>query len=214
MKKILTAVLIFIILAVITILITIYLPDNLLSNIPLLKELVTNTTLTVNSPKSKSQIYIDEIDHGTTNQVITDLKEGVYTITLKRVVENENQTFYDPKSFVIELKNNTESIINVEIGPGGLFSGYILYYTDSPKLSEGKGFITITTSPDNSEILLDNKLYATSPVTLREINEGNYILTVKEDGYETQEIPIIVRKGLNLNINVYLFPIPTKIITN
>jgi len=213
MKKFTAIAIIFIIFLIITVVFVFFPPSNIIDNIPFLNSLYTNSTLTVNSPNSKSEIFINDESYGQTNQTIEDLAEGTYTIKLKRVTDSTStdQYFYNDAVFVVELTNNTESIINIEVGPSSLLSGYILYYSDSPSALGNEGYLTISSSPEDSSVYLDDQFLSKTPVMMQKISSGNYTLRIENPGYESVEVPIIIRSDYNLNVNTYLFPIPTEL---
>lgn len=213
MKKLTAIIIIFIVFVIITLVFVFFPPNNILENIPFINTLYTNSTLTINSPNSKSEVFIDGTSYGQTNQTINDLSEGTYTITLKRVTDatSSTQLFYNDAVFVVELTNNTESIINMEIGPSSLLSGYILYYSDSPSALGDQGYFTVSSLPENSSVYLDDQFLAKTPILMQKINAGNYTIRIECQGYESIEVPIIIRSDYNLNVNTYLFPIPTDL---
>lgn len=213
MKKTITFIIIFLLLAGITIALIFLEPKNLLNNIPYLNKLFINTTLTINSPNSKVKIYINDQDYGESNQTISDLPEGNYDIRLRRVTDGSSETnlFYEEANFKVNLANNTESIINVEIGPDGLLYGYILYYVPIETYEKDSAMLSIFSENTPADISLDNVYLATTPINRIKKEPSSYKLSATQTGYQAIEIPIITRKGYNLNVYVYLFPIPDNI---
>jgi len=210
MKKLTAIIIIFVLFVIISVLFIFFPPINVLQNIPLVKDLFTNGTISVNSPNSKSEIYINDKSYGETNQTISNLTQGTYTIKLERVTDatSTDQYFYNEAVFIVEVTNNTESIVNIEVGPSSMLAGYILYYSKSPSSLGEKGFLTISSSPDNSSIYIDNQFLAKTPVLMEKLDAGEYTLRVEAQGYEEVEVPIIIRSDYNLNVNTYLFPVP------
>lgn len=209
MKKVLPILIIFLTFAVITIVLTFVPVQSLLKQTPLFGQIYNNTKLTINTPKSKAKITINDKDYGETNQVISNLAEGTYTVKLSRIVDETNQTdFYQDKSFIVELLNDKEAIIDVEIGPAGQASGYVTYYSVSPTSS---GLISVKTSPEDENVFLDNDFISKAPFNARKLKASNYKLKTTAVGYEDIEIPIIVKDGFNLNVHTYSFPIPVNI---
>jgi hypothetical protein len=212
MKKSVTIIIILLVLTLITVASIFLKPLDFIKNIGFINKIYSNNTLTVNSPKGKAQIYINDKDYGQTNQKINDLAEGVYTVTLRRIVDDTNTStnFYQDANFQLELNNNTESIIDVEIGPGGQLFGYMLYYSKLTSLEQDKSYLTIVSDEVDANISLDNEYVGTVPMNRYELKPSSYKLSAQADGFQGLELPIITRKGYNLNVFVYLFPIPTE----
>lgn len=212
MKKFLIALTIFFLFGAVTILLVLAPAGNPLENLPIVGQLYKNTSLTINFPKGRATILVNDKNYGETNQTITDLPEGTHTVKLTRISSDTNASkFYQDASFIVELKNNTETIINTEIGPSGVIAGYVLYYTDAPADSSNNGFINIISVPETTNIYLDDDFVSKTPVKLQKFKAGNYTLKAVSEGYESLEFPIILRSNYNLNINLYLFPIPMVI---
>jgi len=207
MKKAVLPIILFIIFIGITILFIFVPPATIIKQLPFVNKLTNNSTLIVNTINSKANITINEKDYGTTNQKINDLAEGIYSVKMSRITDIQN-IFYNDFSFTVELTNNTEAIINVEIGPDNIISGYILYYTKAPKSLDDYGYITVTADKVDATVSIDGQNGENTPLQGKKLQSGEYNILISKDGYESVEFPVIIRKDLNLNINAYLFPIP------
>ncbi|HQG58026.1 MAG TPA: PEGA domain-containing protein [Candidatus Dojkabacteria bacterium] len=207
MKKAVLPIIIFLLFIGITILFIFVPPAAIINKLPFINKLTNNATLIVNTINSKANIKINEKDYGTTNQKISDLSEGIYSIKLDRITDSSN-VFYDSATFTVELTNNTEAIINIEIGPDNIISGYLLYYTKAPKSLDDNGYITVTADKKDASISIESQQSEALPIQGKKLSSGEYNIVISKDGYESVEFPVIVRKDLNLNINAYLFPIP------
>jgi hypothetical protein len=216
MKKTVTIIIIFLILTLITIGLIFYQPLDILKSLPFLNKLYTNTTLSINSPRGKAKITVDGKDSGQTNQTLNDLPEGKHLVTLSRIIDDQSSKdkFYKETTFPIELTNNSESLINVEIGPDGVNYGYMLYYTVLNSYESEKSYLTVNSPVGITDISLDNVFISTTPVNRMEMKPTSFKLTASLQGYQNVELPIITRKGYNLNVFVYLYPIPVEIISN
>jgi hypothetical protein len=210
MKKFATILIVFLTLCAITIALIFINPQDFIKTLPIINKLYNNTTLTINNSKGRSQIVIDGKDSGQTNQTISDLSEGTHTIVLKRIVDDTDSVFYREAVFKVDLANNTESIIDVEIGPDGLLYGYSLFYTPLSSFEQDKSVLSINSPVIEADIHIDNEYKATTPIHRIELKASSYKLTALASGYQNVELPIILRKGYNLNVNVYLFPIPSE----
>jgi len=183
--------------------------DKWLSQTPLLKELYNNSSLSITSRNSKASVEIDGKKYGETPLNLNDLSEGNHNIAIKRISDSEG--FYQVHSYSIELIKNTEAIIDIEIGPDDIASGYLLYYSQSPDTDKGSGYISITSDKLDSSVYLGSDFIGKAPVSTKKIKTGKYQLQITSDGCEAVEFPIIVRNGYILNINTMLIPIPINL---
>ena len=180
--------------------------NTLLSKLPVIKNIYNNTTLSINTKGGEANVNIDGKDYGSTPLEIKDLPSGEYTIVLSKISESEN--FYQNHSFDIYLTQNTESRIDIEIGPNSLVYGSILYYTSIPKNSSNTGLLTVTSSPLDAEITLDGEKLGNTPLSGYQLTQGQYTVKISKEGYEEVKTPVIIREGYHLNIKSFLFPIP------
>jgi hypothetical protein len=188
-------------------------PENFLRDLPYFEDLYKNTNLTINSRNGTFEVKIEGEDYGQTPVEVNNLAEGQYRIELDRVTDNEN-SFYEPQTFFIDLYRDTEAFVDLEIGPSDYKSGYILYYTPAPKSDSETGYLSVQSNASEAEIYIDNEYYSSLPIKVEEFAMGDYNLKIKEDGYEEVEVPIIIRDGFNLNVNTHLMPIPTDLKNN
>jgi len=180
--------------------------EKILQRLPFISEIYNNTSLTISSKKGKAEVKINNKNYGETPVSIDNLPEGSYTVELNKISAEEN--FYETSSFQVELFRNTESLIEIEIAPKGLQSGYVMYYTKSPGTTKEKGHITLAASPSISNIYLDDEFFSSNPANAVELKTREYQIRVSADGYEEIRFPVIIREGYNLNIRSYLLPIP------
>ena len=177
--------------------------------IPLINRLYNSPSLTINSRNGKAVISVNGKNYGETPVTITDLKGGEYEITMTRI--SNSTDFYSPKKIEVELLRNTEAVVDVEIGPNDITSGYVLYYTQSPVENNNQGYITISSNPSKTNVYLDDEFFQKAPVDAYLLKAGNYNIKITQSGYEDLSFPIVVRNGYNLNIISYLYPIPINI---
>lgn len=185
--------------------------STILSRIPFVKDFYNNTTLSINSKNGESEVTINGKSYGETPLELSDLPSGEYTVVLEK--SSESKDFYKDHSFDIYLSQNTESRIDIEIGPNDLLHGVVLYYTAIPKGSNDTGLLTITSSPLDADIKMDGEYTSSSPLTGYELTAGQYSITISKDGYEDVEAPVIIREGYHLNVRAFLMPIPLTLET-
>lgn len=183
--------------------------EAILSRIPIFSNLYNNTSLNINSRNGKAVIKINGENYGETPLSTNNLKPGEYEIEMERI--SNQPEFYEKKILKVTLERGTETIIDYELGPKGISSGYILYYTRAYKSVSNKGLLTVLVDQGKANILLDDEFYNATPVNSTELSSKNYQLKITKEGYEDLSFPIIIRNGYNLNIQASLYPLPTII---
>lgn len=186
-----------------------FLPLNkVLSSLPLINKFYNNTTLEVIVEKGKANITINGKDYGQTPTTVENLPEGKYTVELSKITDSNS--FYEKHTFEVELVKNTSARIDVEIGPESTLNGTILYYTEVSNISDDKGLLAVSSSATNAKIYIDKEYIGESPLSSLALRDNQYQIKVEATGYETIEIPVFVRKGYQLNLKTYHFPIPVN----
>lgn len=208
MPKLRTAIIIVVAILAFTVGIFFLPTDRILSNIPYLNQFYNNTTVTITSRKGKVEVFLKDKSYGETPVTISDLENGNYTFKLVR--KSDISDVYDERYIDIDLERNTEAIIDLEVGPENMTSGYILYYTNSP-IKNDKGYISINSQPSDTSVYLDGDFTSRTPINALLANPKSYTIKLTKSGYEDLEFPAIVREGYNLNIRAFLFPIPIDI---
>jgi hypothetical protein len=211
MKKRKTALIIILSVLVLSILFSFVPINSLLSKIPLVKNLYNNTILSINLKDGEANVTINDKDYGETPVNVENLADGEYTVVLSKITDSEG--FYEDHTFDINLTQNTETRIDMEIGPNNLLHGIVLYYSSIPKGTENTGLLTVTSTPLDADITLDTELLNKTPLSGHQLTKGQYTIKISKDGYEEVEAPIIVREGYHLNVKGYLFPIPLTLET-
>ena len=135
MKKLKTAILIFLSVLFFSTLFFFFPPKKLIGQLPFLNRFYNNTSLEIVTQRGKAKIWINEKDYGETPVTVQDLPEGDYLVEMEKIAP-EN-AFYKKHSFNIELTKNTTARMDIEIGPEDLLHGSILYYS-SMKLPKEK----------------------------------------------------------------------------
>ncbi len=179
---------------------------GIFSNLPIIRDFQKNAVLTVNTRRGVADIYLDGVDYGQTPTSITNLAQGGYTVELKKITENPD--IYPTQSFYIELYRNTEAVIDIEIAPNDFKSGHILFYAPIPRTFNQEGAISVRSELRDYEIRINDERVDKENIIGYSLEPGEYEIKVSSDGYEPIEFPAIVREGYDLNIRVYLLPIP------
>ncbi|GAB4157324.1 MAG: hypothetical protein Fur003_1020 [Candidatus Dojkabacteria bacterium] len=210
MKKVLlTIALTALVLTLITVVIFFVWTEDFKNKIPYFNQLSNNTSLVVQSKNSSANVKIDGKDYGETPLEIETLSKGTHTVTMTRVVEGDEKVFYEPATFFVELNNNTEAFINIEIGPNNQISGYVLSYSAAPySLQEGNYLVK---SNYSTRLTLDDKEIGKTPTEILKAKPGDYTLKSNAEGFDPLEVPIVLRAKYNLNIELYLLPVPVNI---
>ena len=209
-NKLLTTSIILVILTGLSVLFFFVSPSDWISKISLLKGLNNNTSLLVKTKNGKLDVIIDGEEYGETPVELDSLATGKHTIQLTRISTQEN-VFYEPATILVEITNNTEAIVDIEIGASGSYSGYVLNYTNSP-FGDNKAYLTVD-SNSAAQAQLDGLDFGQTPTNITEISEKEHKLKITAVGFEDLEIPIQGNKGHNLNVSAYLYPLPININT-
>jgi len=210
MNKVKTAIIIVVLLLLISVAFFFFPANSFIETLPLINQFSKNSEIIVTSGKGKAEVFIGDKSYGFTPVTISNLKAGSYSVDMVRI--SDNTDMYNRHTFPIELPRNTEAIINMEIGPDSLLSGYVLYYVKTPS-KQDKGYININSSPEKASIYIDDEFYSLSPINTIQLKHDDYKIKILAEGYEEISFPVIVRAGYNLNVQTYLFPIPIDIIT-
>ncbi len=206
MKKWKSALILIVIVLFLSIIFFFVQPEDILKQIPIIRNLYQNTTLEITTPYGRAKVLIDGKEYGETPSDIQSLVAGEYDVELQRVSNKDN--FYISHKFPVVLTKNTTTRINMEIGPENVLHGTVLYYTEDSNSISNKGKITITDNAVNTKVYMNSEFLKSSPITNLELNEGEYEILLQAEGYENLELPIIVRNGYILNVKGYLMPIP------
>lgn len=208
--KLLIATIALVITALISALFFAYTPAEILKKINISNSITSSTSITIRTRNGIADVEIDGKDYGQTPVDLKDLPQGQHEVTLTRVEQSESG-FYKPIKLLVDLYPNTEAVIDLEIGPSGNSGGYLLYYSPSPENTDKNGYLSLSTTQENSEISLDQAFFAKAPIEVRPVEDGEHKLKVNRTGYEGIEFPIVIRNGYNLNVNIYLLPVPVAL---
>lgn len=208
MKKLKTAILIFLSVLFFSTLFFFFPPKKLIGQLPFLNRFYNNTSLEIVTQRGKAKVWINEKDYGETPVTVQDLPEGDYLVEMEKIAPED--AFYKKHSFNIELTKNTTARMDIEIGPEDLLHGSILYYS-SMKTSQGKGYLTVTCSTNDSKIYVNGEFTNRASLTNIELEKGEQKIKVENEGYIGIELPVNIRENYQLNLKIYQLPIPISL---
>ena len=208
MKKLKTAILIFLSVLFFSALFFFFPPKKLIGQLPFLNRFYNNTSLEIMTQRGKAKVWINEKDYGETPVTVQDLPEGDYLVEMEKIAPED--AFYKKHSFNIELTKNTTARMDIEIGPEDLLHGSILYYS-SMKTSQGKGYLTVTSNTNDSKIYVNGEFTNRASLTNIELEKGEQKIKVENDGYIGIELPVNIRENYQLNLKIYQLPIPISL---
>lgn len=154
-------------------------------------------------------VYINNKEAGVTPYE-ANMDPGEITIRVK------------PKSTNGQILDDYETKINLESGIKTIIkrifketeeesSGVVVSFE---KINGEDGLVTIVSIPDNSQVIIDNKVYGYTPLRVK-IPAGDHNLIVSAEKYLEKQLPIKVVKGYKLTASVKLGklpePVPTEV---
>jgi len=208
MKKLKTAILIFLSVLFFSTLFFFFPPKKLIGQLPFLNRFYNNTSLEIVTQRGKAKVWINEKDYGETPVTVQDLPEGDYLVEMEKIAPED--AFYKKHSFNIELTKNTTARMDIEIGPEDLLHGSILYYSPM-KTSPDKGYLTVTSNTNDSKIYVNGEFTNRASLTNIELEKGEQKIKVENDGYIGIELPVNIRENYQLNLKIYQLPIPISL---
>lgn len=108
----------------------------------------------------------------------------------------------------VNLHAGTLSVVNRELAPDtASSSGEIL------TLDSGKGVI-ITSSPNNTEVEIDGKVYGKTPISVADLLPGEHTFILSREGYLKRSIRASLPANLSLHLNVDLALAEASLSTN
>ena len=191
-----------------TVMIIFRVDQKVVSQLPWFEDLNPNGTITVLGRNGSYSVSLDGKELGSAPLDSSEVDSGNHTVNLTR--DGKENVFYEPATFFVNVQSGTESIIDIEIAPDGYLHGYELYYTPLTLTDSEKGGLTVNSDPADADVFINGELKGNEGV-FQELREGSYTVTVNRDSYESIEVPVVITKGLNLNVNAHLLPIPTNL---
>ncbi|MDA3941370.1 MAG: PEGA domain-containing protein [Spirochaetia bacterium] len=135
--------------------------------------------ISVTSEPSDAEVFIDGEFKGTTPFTTEGLEEGSYSVEIRK---GDYTTVNQTAS--VKAGETTEIVEELELMPGSL---------------------TIDSTPKGSKVFLDGNEMGTTPLSIPEIDAGEYKLTVQKENYNDKTISIIIESGKNKILNQKLY---------
>ena len=154
--------------------------------------------LTVQVQNGTAKVFVDKEEIGETPMSQNKIKPGTYDVRIQDL--DDISISYSSK---IEFNPGVETTIHRDLGVSDLFSSGKTF-----SMERGETGPTVISQPSDATILLDGTEMGKTPTTLTKITEGNYVLSVRKTGYESQEAQIKIDNGYKLTVSAKLFPIP------
>ncbi|HON84039.1 MAG TPA: PEGA domain-containing protein, partial [Caldisericia bacterium] len=131
---------------------------------------ISTGSLIVKTDPDGATVFVDGKNYGLTPIEIKDLEIGEHEI----VISKEGYAQIIKK---IDIRKETVTIEEI--------------------LIEAISEIFINTNPKGAKVIINGKEMGVTPLTLKDINPGRYIITFKAIGYEEMTKSIEVKEGLN-----------------
>lgn len=145
-----------------------------------------------------STVFIDGLEVGVTPY---EAKIRPREIVVKIKPEQNGQDILDDYETKVNLTPGIKTIIKRSFKPNDLdSSGAVVSFE---KVGGDSSYVTVVSIPDNSEVLIDDKIYGFTPLRV-ETTAGDHSLVVRANGYDEESLPIRVYKGFKLTAAVKL----------
>jgi len=154
--------------------------------------------LTVEVMNGESKVFVDAEEIGETPIEQKEINPGTYDIKIQSL-DNPNVVY----SSKVEFNPGVETTIYRDLGVSNLFSSGKTF-----AMEKGETSLTVISQPSGANVLLDGTEMGKTPLTLDKVTEGDYTLSIREIGYESQEAQIKIEDGYKLTVSANLFPIP------
>lgn len=143
-------------------------------------------------------VYIDNLELGKTPFEI-NRKPGEISIRVKP--DKINDLVLDDYETKISLIPGIKTIIKRDFRESEDYSSGATVSFE--KLGGTESYVTVVSVPDNSQVLIDGRVYGYTPIRVK-IPAGDHNLVVTADKYLEKSLPIRVYKGYKLTASVKL----------
>lgn len=144
-----------------------------------------------------AKILIDGKEMGSSPFEDQNLTAGKFLITVKLISEASPSGKISWQGYV-DLYPGTLTVLNRELANFSTAqSGELI------TLGQGKG-VTVVSIPTDAEVIIDGKSRGRSPLSLRDISEGEHLFIINKDGYLKRNIKPTIVDGFNLTLSVDL----------
>ena len=137
------------------------------------------------SEPTDAQVIINDEYIGVTDLAI-DLKPGVYTFEFKK------DEYQDAKFRANIPKNADEAFPVVTLTPAEAIQPEKKWLMAKPS-PPGYGNIQVTSKPD-AQVYLDGEWQGETPLTIRKVTVGSYVITLSKDGYMDMRKTVYIKK--------------------
>lgn len=165
-----------------------------------------------------SNVYINGNFIGKTPYQGTNVA-GQISLKLVPIITDQNLIAYETK---INLVSGIQTVVRREFSTSEVSSSGDVISFD--KLNSNSSGLIVTSTPDNSQVLLDGVVQGFSPYNLSSITPGSHQITIKSSGYSDRTMGVKAQSGYKLLVFAKLAksetiipvasPSPTPISTN
>lgn len=151
--------------------------------------------------KPQSDVYLNGKLIGTTPVCKCDSKDmiGVGQYSLRLIPKDSSLPPYEEK---IDINNSTLTVVDKTFGEEPSASVITL----SPIRDKKDAQLMVISSPDKSDISLDENPAGKTPLLLKNLTESDHEIQIKKEGYIDKILRIRATKGFLLKAIVYLSP--------
>lgn len=139
-------------------------------------------------------IFLDNTELGRT-PYSGKVKAGEYTMKLVADAGNVN-THYASWQGKVKVGTNLLTYVNAIFGESDLTTA--VDYVWLEKINQKKSEFSVAAVPTGSSVLINNETKGQTPITLQNIESGNYQITITSPGYLTRSIKVKAIGGYRL----------------
>lgn len=145
-----------------------------------------------------AKVFIDGKEVGNTPYEAS-LNPGEINVRIKPI--QDGTSILDDYETKINLVPGIKTIIKRTFKPSNEDSiGAVVSFE---KVGGEESYVTVVSVPDNSQVIIDDKLYGNTPIRVA-VPAGDHNLIVKSNNYIEESLPIRVYKGYKLTASVKL----------
>lgn len=153
-----------------------------------------------------ASVFINEEEVGRTPYKATS-EQGELTIKL---VPESFELPLAPYETKVSLVSGVETIVTREFGQtDDLSGGEVLSFE---KVEENQTGLSVITTPDSSQVIIDGSVRGFSPYTTTSLPQGEHLLEIKRENFIGRNININIQSGYKLTAIVSLSPAPEDMI--
>jgi len=149
----------------------------------------------------KAVVFIDGNKVGNTPYFNDEIQSGEHTVKLEPEATTDNLTSWEGK---VTLNSNVLTVINRNLGPTTQTSSGEVIWLEKAAIKKDKSSLTVISVPDQAVVKVGGEPKGFSPITIDELNPGNYQITVNSPGYEERTVSTNTVAGYKLIVNIQL----------